>query len=179
MKQNEHEIDEAEEMSRKIGVDLLRFIPVGMPYDTVDRRAAAEEWFPVTVRGREHAPEVEQQFGQAHKPSPCFYLYRSMVVNADGGVSPCCVVNQEATDFGRVPARNVHELWNNAHYQSARSLFGPKDIATPVATVCDGCDIFRKYDKPSNTARVAGGPVTLHGCGAPGGDGTPLVQLQQ
>src|SRR6185295_10346405 len=73
MRQNEHQIAEAEVLAKKIGVDLLRFIPVGMPYDTVDRKSAADRWFPVTVQGREYSPAVEQQFGQANKPSPCFY----------------------------------------------------------------------------------------------------------
>ena len=100
MRHNEHELAEAEVLAKKIGVDLLRFIPVGMPFDTVDRKAVAEKWYPVTVQGRAYTPDVELQFGQANKPSSCFYLYRSLVVNPDGGVSPCCVVYNRATDFG-------------------------------------------------------------------------------
>jgi MoaA/NifB/PqqE/SkfB family radical SAM enzyme len=151
MRQNEHEIAEAERLAKQVGVDLLRFIPVGMPYDTPDRRATADEWFPVTVAGREYSPDVEQQFGQANKPSPCFYLYRSMVVNPDGGVAPCCVVYKKESDFAQLPARNVMRLWNNDHYQSARALFSPLNAPRPVETICDGCDIFGKH--PSKLTR--------------------------
>lgn len=151
MKQNEHQIPEAEEIAKKTGVDLLRFIPVGMPYDTVDRKAVADEWFPTTVGGREFAPDgVEQQFGQANKPSPCFYLYRSMVVNPDGGVAPCCVVDKKDSDFAQLPATDLHGVWNNDHYQSGRALFSPQKADKQIETICDGCDIFAKFDKPGS-----------------------------
>jgi len=146
MKQNEHEVGQAEELARKIGVDLLRFIPVGMPYDTADRHAVAAEWYPVTVEGRAHSPDIEQQFGQARKPSPCFYLYRTMVINADGGVAPCCVVYKKHSDFGQMPA-DVMSLWNNDKYQSGRALFSRRSAPNPVSTICDGCEIFAQYPK--------------------------------
>jgi MoaA/NifB/PqqE/SkfB family radical SAM enzyme len=147
MRQNEHEVKYAEELARKVGVDLLRFIPVGMPYDTPDRKAVAAEWYPVTVEGREHSPDdVEQQFGQAHKPSPCFYLYRTMVVNPDGGVAPCCVVYKKDSDFGQLPT-DMRALWNNDKYLSARALFSARSAPNPVATICDGCEIFAQYPK--------------------------------
>jgi MoaA/NifB/PqqE/SkfB family radical SAM enzyme len=145
MKQNEHEIEAAEALAKKIGVDIIRFIPVGMPYDTLDRRAVADRWFPVTVAGREYSPEVEQQFGQANKPSPCFYLYRSMVVNSDGGVAPCCVVYKKDSDFGQLPVKDIHDLWNNEKYLSARSLYSDETKYGYTPTICDGCDIFAKH----------------------------------
>jgi MoaA/NifB/PqqE/SkfB family radical SAM enzyme len=144
MKQNEREVSHAEAMAKKIGVDLLRFIPVGMPYDTCDRQAVKDEWYPVTLEGRDYSPDIEQQFGQANKPSPCFYLYRTMVVHPDGGVAPCCVVYKESSDFGQLPADTM-SLWNNDHYQSARALFSHHSAARPQPTICDGCEIFQKH----------------------------------
>ena len=155
MKQNEHEVDEAEALAKKIGVDLLRFIPVGMPYDTPDRRAVADEWYPVTLKGRAYSPDdVEQQFGQANKPSPCFYLYRTMVVNPDGGVAPCCVVYKKSSDFGQLPAETM-SLWNNDMYLSARALFSREHAPNPQKTICDGCEIFTKYPKDLGRDSIA------------------------
>lgn len=185
MKQNEHELETAEQMAKKLGVDLLRFIPVGMPYDTADRRAVADEWFPVTVAGREHMPDaVEQQFGQANKPSPCFYLYRSMVVNPDGGVTPCCVVYKEESDFAQLPVEDVRRLWNNDYYQSGRSLFSPSNAPRKVETICDGCDIFGKYKKPLQlSGSGTGTAVRGGGCGSHQGAAAereePLVTIQR
>lgn len=158
MKTNEHEIELAERMAGQIGVDRLRFIPVGMPYNVPDRQAVAAQWYPVTVQGRSHSPgDVELQYGQANKPSPCFYLYRSMVVNADGGVSPCCVVFKESSDFARLPVSSIRSLWNNDYYQSARAQFSSRNAPRVVPTICDGCDIFAKYPKPGSAADVRAG----------------------
>ena len=125
MKQNEHEIPEAEALAKKLGVDKLRFIPVGMPYEFKNRKEVADRWYPTGVTARVDSSHEEQQFGQADKPGPCFYLYRSMVVNPDGGVSPCCVVYQQNRDFAQLPTDrplDIGAIWNNDHYQSARSL---------------------------------------------------------
>jgi MoaA/NifB/PqqE/SkfB family radical SAM enzyme len=148
MRQNEHQIPEAEALAKKLGVDLLRFIPVGMPYEwQAQRKEVAKEWFPVTVEGRVFSDGDEQQFGQAEKPGPCFYLYRSMVVNPDGGVSPCCVVYKKNRDFADLSSGEVSlsEVWNNEKYISARSLYSSEKIIGRKATVCDGCDIFERH----------------------------------
>jgi MoaA/NifB/PqqE/SkfB family radical SAM enzyme len=179
MKQNEHEIEQAEVIAKKIGVDRIRFIPVGMPYDTPDRRAVADRWFPLTVAGREYGPEVEQQFGQANKPSPCFYLYRSMVVNSDGGVAPCCVVYKKDSDFGQLPVQNVHDLWNNEKYLSARSLYSGETGRDHVPTICDGCDIFAKHPSKvqygTNGSAAAGSAASKSAAASGTGD---LVAIQ-
>ncbi len=148
MKQNEHQIAEAEVLAKKIGVDLLRFIPVGMPYEFKNRKETADKWYPSSVQGRVESDHSEQQFGQANKPSPCFYLYRSMVVNADGGVSPCCVVYRKNRDFADLSTMDtiaVNTVWNNEKYRSARSLFSGEEVPSRRATVCDGCDLFAHH----------------------------------
>jgi MoaA/NifB/PqqE/SkfB family radical SAM enzyme len=166
MKQNEHEIEEAEKLSQQLGVDLLRFIPVGIPYDHPDRKSVADEWFPRTVAGREYSPTVEQQFGQANKPSPCFYLYRSMVINPDGGVAPCCVIYHKDNDFAQLPADDIMKVWNNDKYLSARALFSPTNAPATVPTVCDACDIFGQYPKPRPAmAAAAASNAGAGGCG--------------
>jgi MoaA/NifB/PqqE/SkfB family radical SAM enzyme len=163
MKSNEHEIAAAEAMAKKIGVDLLRFVPVGMPFEFRNRDEVAEQWFPKTVQGRKHGEQVEQQFGQADKPSPCFYLYRSMVVNADGGVSPCCVVYRESRDFGKLDDApiDVSALWNNEKFLSARSLFSPEKLDKRRPTVCDACDIFAHHPSKARRSPLAPGAKTI------------------
>ena len=82
-------------------------------------------------------------------PSPCFYLYRSMTINPDGKVSPCCVVNSQRHDFADLNEKaeiDIGQIWNNPKFQSGRSLFSPQDLPNRKPTVCDVCDIFKKYD---------------------------------
>jgi hypothetical protein len=147
MKQNEREIAQAEALSKKIGVDIMRFIPVGMPYEVTNRNEVADKWFPTTIEGRVKSNHEEQQFGQAGKPGPCFYLYRSVVVNPDGGVSPCCIVYRKNRDFADLNVETIDpmKIWNNEKYQSARSLYSSAILSNRRGTVCDGCDIFERH----------------------------------
>lgn len=151
MKQNEHEIPEAERMAKQIGVDLLRFTRVGMPHDTTDRKVVGSEWFPITARGMEYAlpDDLADHFGIVQRRSPCFYLYRSMYVSPDGGVAPCCASYKKESDFAQLPAAEIRALWNNEIYQYARSLFSQKKAPGEMKNViCDTCKLFEKYDKP-------------------------------
>lgn len=156
MKQNEHQVDEAQKLADKIGVDVMRFIPVGMPMDFKNRKELADKWFPENVKGKVESTHEEQKFGQDSRPGPCFYLYRSMVVNADGGVSPCCEVYREKSDFIslNMPEINVRELWNSPVYQSARSLFSSTALTEYTRSVCDGCDIFIKHPSKSRHKEI-------------------------
>lgn len=163
MKTNEHEISQAEMLARKVGVDLLRFIPVGMPFEFRNRAEVAEQWFPKTVQGRKHGAQTEQQFGQADKPSPCFYLFRSMVVNADGGVSPCCVVYKQNRDFAQLDGKpiDIDKLWNNDKFLSARSLFSAETVEKRKPTVCDACDIFAYHPSKARRSPLAPGAKVI------------------
>ena len=165
MKHNEHEIPLAEQMAKKLGVDLIRFIPVGMPFEIRNRKEVADRWYPQTVSGRVDSDHSEQQYGQAEKPGPCFYLYRSMVINPDGGVSPCCVVYRQNRDFAQLDESpiDVMGIWNNDKYRSARSLYSGHTPPNRRATVCDGCDIFTKHpSKQRLRPPISGEPIKIH-----------------
>ncbi len=176
MRHNEHQIADVEALAKKIGVDRLRFIPVGLPYDAPNRKELATEWFPRSLEGRTDSDGNEQQFAQKNKPSPCFYLYRSVVVNPDGGVSPCCIVPRQETDFANLSAVEKFDpldLYNNEFYQSGRALFRQEKSVGRIRTTCDGCDIFARPaanpvsfgDLPTGTEQIPSGFVALNRIG--------------
>ena len=164
MRHNEDRVQEAEVLAKEIGVDLLRFIPVGLPYDAPNRKELAAQWFPTGMKGRKEG-DNQQQFGQSGRPGPCFYLYRSMVINPDGGISPCCVVYREDRDFAQAQDNDgeVAGIWNNARYQSARSLFSSAKLSDRPRTVCDTCNIFtwHKSKVPHTPGLEEGKPVEI------------------
>jgi MoaA/NifB/PqqE/SkfB family radical SAM enzyme len=154
MKHNEDRTEDAERIAKRIGIDRIRFIPVGLPFEARNRKQLAEDWFPVRFQGRTESATTPQTFGQNDRPSPCYYLYRSMVVNADGGVSPCCIVYRRARDFDDLEKRDridIGEIYNNDKFKSARSLYSKKEIPDRVRTICDGCDLFAWH--PSKVAK--------------------------
>jgi MoaA/NifB/PqqE/SkfB family radical SAM enzyme len=147
MKQNQHEVQQAEVLSKKLGVDILRLARCDIPYEYQYRKDLAEAWLPTPVEGRVRSDDKNRQFGQAAKPGPCFYLYRTMLVNPDGGVSPCCIVHGKNDDFADLNgvAIEPQKIWNNEKYRSARSLFSSQIVPDRQAIVCDNCDYFEKH----------------------------------
>jgi len=143
MKHNQHEIPEAEKLAKMIGVDFLRFIPVGMPFETKNRAEVAQKWFPTAAPGISE-PGNGLVFGQSVRPGPCFYLFRSMAIHPDGGISPCCIVHRKSMDFADLNSKEIDaaKIWNNHKYLSARSLYSPEKLQNRGSTVCDACDLF-------------------------------------
>jgi radical SAM protein with 4Fe4S-binding SPASM domain len=143
MKHNIHQVEDARHIARQIGVDILRFVPVGLPFAAKDKDRLKREWFP-EIEGKGNRGESwEHQFLQKPRKSACFYLYRSLTVNPNGRVAPCCIVYGEGTGFGDLLKQSPREIWNNEHYQSARSLFSRNGQAA-AHTICEQCNIFER-----------------------------------
>jgi radical SAM protein with 4Fe4S-binding SPASM domain len=144
MKHNEHQTEEARRLAHEIGVDVLRFIPAGLPFDAgrEERQAMAERWMATNPSYR----TLELKPGQDYLlDERCFYLYRSMTINPEGGVAPCCIIYDERYDFGDIRNESLETLWNNKRYRSARSLYTTsKDPTARIGTVCHKCPIYRR-----------------------------------
>ncbi|MHC4618295.1 MAG: radical SAM protein [Planctomycetota bacterium] len=142
MKHNCHQIDDARKIAKELGVDLIRFIAVGLPFGTQNARELAEKWFPYIPD--EQDGYIEGRFLQQPIRGPCFYLYRSVTINPDGTLAPCCAVWESRHSFGDLAHADFSEIWNNDSYQSARALFSRKETSTK--TVCSRCNLF--YRRP-------------------------------
>ncbi len=148
-KHNQHEMEEARRLAHEIGVDLIRFIPAGLPFDAdVERKKElGRKWFSSEPRLRYQDPDsptfVNAPFRQR---GGCYYLYRSMTVNPDLGVAPCCIVYNDRYDFGSLMQKDFNAIWNNEHYRSARTEFSRVAVSPGQETVCKNCRIF---DKPA------------------------------
>ena len=144
MKHNEFQMGEARRLAEETGVDVLRFIPVGLPFDAniEERQELAEQWMPnnPVYRKLELKPKQDYLFNER-----CFYLYRSMTINPEGKAAPCCIVYDERYDFGDFTTVPLSLLWNNISYRSARNLYtSRKDMNARTGTVCHKCLIYRK-----------------------------------
>lgn len=143
MRHNEHQVQQAEEMARKLGVERFRLLSVGLPFDHLEDLRLAGQWISDNPKFRGYHPETILKRGYLYDEA-CFYPYRAITINPDGGVAPCCAVSHEKWDFGNIQGQSVREIWNNEHYLSARSLFSPRPIKDPVKTVCNGCPLYRQ-----------------------------------
>lgn len=172
MRHNEHEIEQARAMANDVGVDLVSFIPVALPFEVKGPEAAAmeEEWFSThpEYRYKEAAtgwsvtkgpwrrwfswlPQyrgLDKTAGSGRDMEdtrvPCFYLYRSITVNPGGGVAPCCIIYDEKADVGTLnEEQGLDAFWNSERYRSSRAEFSSTETPTE-STICTRCEIFAK-----------------------------------
>lgn len=149
MRHNEHQTALVRRMAREIGVDAVRFTSAGLPFEEFGDRELAEAWMPADRAYWDLNPLLLGGGRDYLRDARCFYLYRSMTVNPGGGVAPCCVLYDEAEDFGNIAAEGLDAVWNNARYRAARALFAGTAGGSGVAgTACAGCALFRRPQSP-------------------------------
>ncbi len=137
---NEHEVPLARRKAKALGVDILKFAPLGIMLGNTTRpfdHALVDEWLTPT------APDTVA----AHKadyliPQPCFWLWKSAVINYDTTIAPCCWLSQTNGDFGTLAEDTFDDIWNGPAYQAARSRCGGRDLPDRQGTICDGCRIY-------------------------------------
>lgn len=127
MKHNEHQIEDFKELAKELGVDEMELGNIQLNPNT-----AAEKWLP------ENKQYVYQTYVDERRTDPCHWPWSSMVINWDGGVSPCCIVDDSFSDFGNVLDNGFDGVWNNEYYVSARSEFSNTKNMTK-STICNVC----------------------------------------
>jgi len=153
MRQNEHQLEEAKALAGELSVDSLVFKKVDFPHGE-DDPAEAERWLPrqyLEYLREDPFYKPYQEDGQV-----CWRLWRSAVVNWDGGFAPCCYLTDKTQDFGDLNDSSVKKVWNNSKYTTARGLF-KNDFVPEEWVGCLDCSVYLG----SSTAKHRG-PVDLH-----------------
>ena len=127
MKQNENQIEDFRELSKQLKVDEMELDNIQLNPNT-----AAKEWLPKNKKF------VYETYLKQKKPSPCHWPWSGLTINWDGGVSPCCIVDDQNSDFGNVFEEGMMGLWNNEFYVSSRSEFSQTKNMTKL-TICNIC----------------------------------------
>ena len=153
MKHNQHQADDARRLAAELGVDQLRFLGAGLPFEDLADVDLGEKWLPEDPEYRGYDPAIIRDRGYLYDEG-CFYLYRAMTVNPSGEVAPCCAVHHSKWDFGNLLESGLEQVWNNPLYQSSRALFSSKGHAGGEETVCHVCPLF-KYES-SGKGQCAG-----------------------
>ena len=153
MRQNEHQIEEARSLAVSLGVDSLVLKKVDFPHGENDPDEA-EKWLP-----RQHPEYLRAD--PFYKPyqedgGVCWRLWRTAVINWDGGFAPCCYLTDKTQDFGDVGVSSVKSIWNGEDYTAARGLF-KKDFVPQKWVGCLDCSVYL-----GSSAARSRGPVYLH-----------------
>lgn len=133
---NEHEIPAARTMATELGVGF-RLAPLsGMEWD-----AEAEDfWKPNRGPWAKRAT-----VGRAANDFPCYFLWRSLVLNSNGKVARC-LVYQNASQYVDLHKSSVSEAYNHPSVQAARRLFRKESFGNAVPPEpCMSCGKFARH----------------------------------
>lgn len=141
---NEHEVPLARRLAREIGVDILKFAPLGIMLGNATRpfdHTLVDEWLTPT------APDAIASHKRDYLiHEPCFWLWKSAVINCDATVAPCCWLSKTTGDFGALEDETFDAIWNSPRYQSARARCGGVPLPDRQGTICDACRIYPPAD---------------------------------
>ena len=130
---NEHEVQGVRRMAEKLSVDVFT---TGTLFIDTNDKAQIEEWLPKDQSMSYYdysAPEL-------HNVWHCADLWESMTINWDGGISPCCWIQNAQNDFDNAFAKPLSESWNGDAYVSARRVFAFRGAKLgPQKTICSVC----------------------------------------
>lgn len=150
-KHNVHEVDQVNTMAKKLkvdGVDILS-AQLGGPNQTpyIGDKGTAELVSKWLLPEKKYIGEFDYFSTPKYlSKNKCQYLWKSLSINYDGSVSPCCCVYEPSTDFGNIKEEDFAQIWNNESFKSARSLFNKnkRNKLLGKKTICDACKVFKK-----------------------------------
>jgi len=142
-KHNVHEVPEARKIAADLGV-FIRFAPLrGMEWD----KNLEKYWLPDKASLAASAKPV----GEVMTDFPCYFLWRSLVLNSNGKVARC-LIYQNVSQYANLNEQSVLSAYNHPSVQQARKLFRKDEKPDGQAPApCFGCGYFaRHHGKPAS-----------------------------
>ena len=164
---NEHETVLAEAVARFLGVDEFGASPAAIPDPAWVPVGAGAALYPARKPGGENdllRPADLERARAAGLPE-CVWPWLGSVVNANGSVSPCCAIEDEALDYGRADAAGGHAaVWNGEDYRAARAFLAGESASRKNA--CTACPFIGHVN------------IAVPGCWVHGAaSGRPLIEV--
>ncbi|MEM3393930.1 MAG: SPASM domain-containing protein [Candidatus Methanomethylicia archaeon] len=129
-------VKKAKKTAKKLGIKI-RFEKFQISQEIVRRgqiidKNIVNEWVPKYLR-----KDPKNYLFVTKKP--CKSLWKTLVINSDGSVSPCCAIYDSKNDFDNILKNSLKKIWNNSNFLSARSIFSNKKYYSKKKTICHSC----------------------------------------
>jgi MoaA/NifB/PqqE/SkfB family radical SAM enzyme len=146
-KYNENEITNASMFAKENGISI-EFSNMGLAedlpeYNSGDLEKLKRKWLPNNTQFIRNYLLNNTPTYVAN--SVCPFLWRSISINVDMKVTPCCYTYSDQSCFGDISKDTIETIWNNEYYQAARCLFNGKTSANnSKKIICGSCNNFAK-----------------------------------
>lgn len=120
---NKHEIEQAREMARSIGVDY---------FEVFNATPKLMDLYEECSQFRENPIQL------ANLKKPCKSLWSSIYIQSNGMAMPCSLAFKNDESFGNLLENKLKTIWNNSNYYNSRKMF--KSLSTnDVPLPCNSC----------------------------------------
>ncbi|MBI2867263.1 MAG: radical SAM protein [Chloroflexi bacterium] len=140
MRHNEHQIPEARKMAKELGVNLITFKKVDFPHGIYDE-ALAKRFLPESAAKERKERPFDKPYNE-DEGGKCWRLWRTGIINWDGGYAPCCYLTDAKDDFGNINTDSIRVIQNNQSYIAARKLFSQKGYLPTFHIGCTTCNVY-------------------------------------
>lgn len=132
---NEAHLREIEREAMARGANSFRLASINF-YSVEDTETAEKEWLPRNPRYRSFSAERIAKKIKGGIRKPCFWLWRTAILNVDGGVIPCCLY--DVSSWGNAFEQGLLPIWNGDTYTEARRR-SKRGAERRQLLVCDSC----------------------------------------
>ncbi len=135
MRHNEHQHEDFLKFGRDLKVDEVKMHKI-QHNPNMD-----EKWLPKNtdmIYKTYEGGEASSTSGSDSELKQCNWPWTGIVINPDGGVNPCCIIDDPKSDFSNVKEHSIATIWNSPQYISSRSEFGDQKEITKK-TICNVC----------------------------------------
>ena len=135
MKQNEHQHKDFFKFAQKFNADEIKI-------DKIQHNPNMDEkWLPTNkdlIYKTYEGGSAKSNSAKENESKQCHWPWSGMVINWDGGINPCCIIDDPKSDFGNIKKNSIEKIWNSEEYISSRSEFGDQKEITKK-NICNVC----------------------------------------
>ncbi len=114
---NEHQIQEAQKLAQKLGVDAIKFKTAQIyNYENGSDLIPNLNKYSRYKKNQHGTFSIKNNF-----PNECRRMWTSCVITWDGKVVPCCFDKDAKHQLGDLRKQNFREIWQSAAYQNFRN----------------------------------------------------------
>jgi len=134
-KWNESQLEKIENTVMSLGADEVRFCQMNF-FAAEDPQKVEEEWLPQNPQYRVFSSKALSVHKAVRRP--CYWLWRTAIVNVNGGITPCCLF--DIPDWGNAFDEPFLSVWNNKKYTEARMRSQESNQIRKIKLICDNCN---------------------------------------
>ncbi len=129
---NEPSLEKTKTFAKSIGVNEVRFGNLNL-YSSTNPELDSKKWLPDEGT---YSFFNDDQVKKSGIRKPCFWLWRGVIVAADGATLPCCLYDIKG--WGNAIDASIIDQWRTGSFKRGRELSDPKK-ATEGNSVCHTC----------------------------------------